>query len=295
MHDAVGSSFIKTFQLLGVVAGTAGQSRVPAIGEPGFMALLADGSQALLVPSAGTLSPVAKSGQAIGNAFPGTFKTFGPVAADAGLYSVAAQYLPVPAGAHPVAGSGIFSTTPNGWELVAKVGDPAPGLGAIAFKILRDPVLAPGASGVAFQASLTGTAAQSASLWWKPAGGSLQMVARAGGVADAKGAHWLSFLSLAASGGEHGGPIFYGQLAAGPGGVNGTNNFGVWALDSTGTVREIVRTGDTVDGKKLKAITVLPAVTGSPGVTRSFTSTGEVIYRATFTDASQAVVTVMIP
>ena len=77
--------------------------------------------------------------------------------------------------------------------------------------------------------------------------------------------------------------------------MDATNDAGLWAVDSTGALRLLAREGDVIGAKTLKSMTVLTAVSGSPGVTRSFNNAGQVIYRATFTDGSQSVVVVQVP
>lgn len=101
--------------------------------------------------------------------------------------------------------------------------------------------------------------------------------------------------SLAISGGANGGPLFYATMAQGYGGVDTTNDAGLWAVDSTGALRLLVREGDIVGGKALKSFTALTGVSGSPGVTRSFNNAGQIIYHATFLDGSTALVTVQVP
>jgi hypothetical protein len=179
---------------------------------------------------------------------------------------------------------------------VARLGQVAPETGGATFRALGDPVLAPLTGSIAFPANVTGSGSQDATLWWKPAGGDLKLLAREGahppGTPD--GTRWKAFTSLAIRGGAQGAPIFYAQMAPGKG-VNAGNDFGIWAVNSSGELQLLVREGDPVGDKKLKTITVLSAVSGSPGVTRSLNNGQAVIYRATFTDNSQAVLTATIP
>lgn len=46
---------------------------------------------------------------------------------------------------------------------------------------------------------------------------------------------------------------------------------------------------------ELKGFTVLNAVSGSPGVTRSFNNHGRLVWRATFADGSNAIVVTQVP
>ena len=70
---------------------------------------------------------------------------------------------------------------------------------------------------------------------------------------------------------------------------------GLWAVDSLGEVRLLVREQDVVEGKMLKSFSALQAVSGSAGVRRSFNSKGQLVYRAYFSNGSQGVVKVQVP
>lgn len=145
--------------------------------------------------------------------------------------------------------------------------------------------------------------ANDSGIWWQPESGSMQLIAREGaqppGVPD--GARWVKFTSLALPGGQTG-PMFVGAMVnqpRTPGGVTPGSDTGLWAVDSTGLLRLLVRERDPVDiggtTKKLRSFTVLSAVLGSPGQARSFNQRGEVVYRAYFTDGTQAMVKVQMP
>lgn len=92
------------------------------------------------------------------------------------------------------------------------------------------------------------------------------------------GAVWASFTSFALMNEVQ--PIFTAKLltgaqgAAGPGGITTENDVGLWAMDSLGAFRLIVREGDSFGALTLKNFTVLTAVSGSPGQTRSFNDGG---------------------
>jgi hypothetical protein len=61
----------------------------------------------------------------------------------------------------------------------------------------------------------------------------------------------------------------------------------------------LLRTGDTAElgagSKTLRAFTVLSAVPGSPAQTRSYNNSGHIIYRAHFTDGTEAILTKALP
>ena len=62
-------------------------------------------------------------------------------------------------------------------------------------------------------------------------------------------------------------------------GVSAANDTGLWGADSTGTLRLLLRGGSLVNGKKIRSFVVLGTVHTSPGQTRSFNRTGEVVAR----------------
>jgi len=147
------------------------------------------------------------------------------------------------------------------------------------------------------------TQANDTGIWWQPPSGPMQLIAREGaqppGVAE--GVRWAKFTSLALPGGQTG-PMFVGTMVKQPktpGGVTPGSDIGLWAVDSTGLLRLLVREGDPVEiggiTKKLRSFSVLSAVLGSPGQARSFNQQGEVVYRAYFIDGTQAVVKVQMP
>ncbi len=291
---------VKTFSLLGVSAGSPGENRAHTEGGAAFLVLLADKTQALVDSAGGVLTPFATTGTAIGGTVlpEATFQSFGPVAApDAAFSAVLATLTANAGGVTKTTASGIFLGDGSAFEPIARAGD-ATGIADVVFGAFNDPVLALGTSALAFPATLKGAVKSSnnASLWWQPAAGPLTLFAREGDEPAETGAgvKWKAFKSLAISGGENGAPLFYATLSHGKG-VSAKNDAGLWAVDSTDTLRLIAREGDVIDGKKLKAITVLTAVPGSTGVTRSFNNAGQIIYRATFTDASTAIVTVQLP
>ena len=77
--------------------------------------------------------------------------------------------------------------------------------------------------------------------------------------------------------------------------MDASNVLGIWAVDSAGSLRVVIREGDIVEGKKLRSFVALSATPGSLGVTRSFNNRAKLIYRATFTDGASAVVETTIP
>ena len=192
-------------------------------------------------------------------------------------------------------------------QLIAQSGTGiAPGTSAT-FASFSDPVYNNNEA-VAFRADLTvasdeATTSNDSGIWCN-SGGSLALVAQEGVTQAAgcpAGATFAGFneLGLPDVGGStnKGGVIFLATLNASTGaGVNTKNNLGIWAVDSTGTMQLIVRTGDTVDvgNGVIKTITGLTFLTPETGQTRNFSqANGDIAYLATFSDRTSAIFNVV--
>jgi hypothetical protein len=153
------------------------------------------------------------------------------------------------------------------------------------FSTLYDPVLADDGS-VAFRALLGGVRpGNHDSLWWQPAGGALKLLAQEGQSAGIIGPRWVSFASVAIR--SPGGPLFTATLTDG--------TIDVWALDYTGHLHKLFRTGDLIGGKPLASFSILKALPGTMGMTRSFNSAQQIVWRATFKDGTTGIVQTIVP
>jgi|GEM_PF-1164951 len=187
------------------------------------------------------------------------------------------------------------------YALLAQVNHDAGTTGA-KFAQLKDPVLSEDGD-IAFQATLKGGTAKgfaAQTIWWKPADQPLALLAQGGANAGGAlndlptGAQWKTFPSLAIADGR--GAIFTATLVVGKGGVKATDATGVWAMDFTGKLRTLFRTGATIGGKTVKSFLVLNTQVGSTGVTRHFNDAQQVVWLATFKeDKSQAIVVTEVP
>jgi len=214
--------------------------------------------------------------------------------------------------------SGVVTTTTNAgiWaddntgtlQLVARSGNNvAPGTTAD-FVTLSDPVYNNNEA-VAFKGTLKvaagqATAATESGIWCNSTG-ALTLVARQGTQAAGcpAGATFATFtaLALADQSGTSGtgGLSFLGTLnASSAAAVTAANNTGIWAIDNTGTLQLIVRTGDIlpVNGvnKTVTALTFLPTSTVTDGQSRGFAQEdGDLVYRATFSDKTTAIFNVV--
>ena len=198
------------------------------------------------------------------------------------------------------------------WNVFAREGDNAPVTPAgPRYATLLDPV-ANDIGQVAFIASLRGpgvTASNGAAVFaglpgilQGPAqfGPPLQAVARLGdhppdenGIATA--AVWTRLTTCALPGGAGAGVVFLGETSGGDTTV--TNKLALWAVDSHGTLRRLLRTGDqlTPGASPVTGITLLTALPGSYGATRSYNATGSLALLATFANHTQTLLRVDIP
>ncbi|MHA3771210.1 beta strand repeat-containing protein [Verrucomicrobiota bacterium sgz303538] len=203
-------------------------------------------------------------------------------------------------------------------KLLARKGDAAPGIEGASFSTFRS-VAVNDTGGTLFLGKVSGRGISSSNdegLWWKQSFGFsdsdahgyfLRLLAREGAQPPGvpQGARWSSFTSLALSEGPYG-PLFTAKLVGGakgkgPGKITSANDQGLWAVDSKGELQLVVQEGQEVNvegsttPKTLKSFTVLSAVPGSPAQRRSFAGDGQIVYRALFTDGTQAVVKVQLP
>lgn len=192
-------------------------------------------------------------------------------------------------------------------NFISESGDFAPGTLAT-FIGYSDPVYN-NSNAVAFRATIKGTGATTANSVgiWCDTSGALDLIARQGFQAPgcSPGATFATFteLTLPDQGGpnNNGGVVFLATLnASAPVGVSTSNNTGIWAVDNSGAVQLIVRTGDIVDiGGTVKTITGISFLANAAGVNgqgRSVDqSTGDLVYLATFSDKTTSIIKVFFP
>lgn len=198
-------------------------------------------------------------------------------------------------------------------RLLARRGTPTPGITGATFHSFQGVAVQDDGSAL-FHGRVSGRGISNNNdwgLWWRSRGAkenSFTLLAMEGaqppGVPD--GASWAEFTSIGLPAAE-GGPLFTARMVAGskrkpgPGGVTNDDDQGLWAVDSLGELRLLVREGEAVvagtddERKTVKGFSVLTAVTGSPMQRRSFDAAGRIAYLADFTDGSQAVMQVQLP
>lgn len=234
-----------------------------------------------------------------------SFKSFGvPSLNDAGDGAFLATML-VPGGRAPLPVKTMVATLDESatYNTVVPQTELFPASG-IKFSLVKDPVLASDGS-LAFPATLKGGTAKglaASTLWWRPAGQPLELLAQGGTNAgtDLLNAQWKSFTSVAIA---DRGPIFVGTLVPGKGVVSKSSSTGLWAMDFQGNLRLLIRGGDLInigtgapaDDRFVKSFTVLKAVRGSEGVTRSFNADSQIALLVTFSNNNTSIVRLDVP
>jgi hypothetical protein len=184
-----------------------------------------------------------------------------------------------------------------------------PGLATGTFATLSDPVYA-NDDAIAFLGTLlTGTAPTSLNKTnstgiWATTTGTLALVARAGdlapdatGMVSAGGPVFGSFTEFVLP--DQGGVVMLATLVTGTGGVITSNDQGIWAVDTDGLLKQIIRTGEalTINGntRVISALSIFNAPTASTGQTRHFNSAGDLAYKVSFTDKTTSIVQSVFP
>lgn len=124
-------------------------------------------------------------------------------------------------------------------------------------------------------------------LWLNDSGGS-SLLARtgSGGVPGIAGANFSAFNSIALN--SQGVTAVSAELAIGPGGVSSGNEHGIWLLDADGGNRLIARTGEELAGRTIASLEMLGDTGGGDGRARSLNNTGQLAFKAAFTDGAEA-------
>jgi uncharacterized protein (DUF779 family) len=246
-----------------------------------------------------------------GNYAPGNFalwKSFGIPAAGGGSFAFRAILEP------PIPGSTVVTDTnaavlcsvapSHPLAVFAQQSGTAPGLSPLKYAAFSDPVLN-GNGDILYFATLSGSGVKTSNnqalfVAWNDAS-AFEFIQRTGAAAPGIPGVLVSAFTGAAlpqtsgSADPHG-PVFTATLAKGTVAVSAANNSALFAADSSGALRLLARTGVTkINGKTLKTIGAFSYVLGSPVQARATSTAANVIYRATFTDLTQAIVEVPVP
>ena len=200
--------------------------------------------------------------------------------------------------------SGIWSEGSGTLSIVARKGSPAPGLPGIVFAPLlsdfNNPVLNDQGH-VAFWAALSGSGVNltNSNSIWSDVSGSLRLIARDGDPAPGTGPgivfstpNSFSTFSPVPTINARGQIAFVGHVS-GPG-VNELSDRGIWATDSFGTLRLVVRKGQSLEvaPNEFRTIQFLSFATGASTSENSqlgFNDRGQVVFHAAFTDGTSGV------
>jgi uncharacterized repeat protein (TIGR03803 family) len=292
---------IKSLHALQTIPGSPGHGR-GELSEAGvrYIARFTDGTQAIVETSAPHVhTSLVKSGEIISPSPRGeSWKDFGVAVnstADGTQYSFLARMKPLAGSANIAPAKGIILGINIGFEELVRVGDLVPTGAEGSFSALQEPALASDGTCLAFLAKTTLGRKTNTGIFAFRANDPLATVTtlEAPPVGTPQGTRWKSFDSLAVPGGGVG-PIFTATLRR-DAVVNGTNDEGLWAVDTTGTLRCLVREGDTVGGKSVKSIQVLEATTGTPGVARAFNARTQIVWQATFSDRTNGIIITTVP
>ncbi|MGB8168052.1 MAG: choice-of-anchor tandem repeat NxxGxxAF-containing protein [Chthoniobacteraceae bacterium] len=192
-----------------------------------------------------------------------------------------------------------------GVTVVAQKGGSAPdAMGTVlpgsTFKTFGAPVSG-NAGFTAFTAQLSGPKGAAATgIWHGTSDTTLKLLARGGDTAPGGGT-FASFSSLVLPDGATSGPIFTGKLAVNKGaGITAANNLGIWAVNTTGVLIGLLRTGDQIAGvagqtRTIKSFVALQPAPGSIGAANGYDNAGKLATLVTFTDKTIALVEFTIP
>jgi hypothetical protein len=291
---------IKTFRILKAIDASYGQGRGQSSGDEVVLQLgFNTGRHALANATPGLLTELARSGDKLGGSvLPAAvwYKMGLPSSGKFGEHISVFGTLREGPGVPRTGVRGIFTSDDAGatWQPLVRTGVPSPGVDRGVFLAFSEPVNSSSGAGIAFLAATRGRGVlrtNNEGLWWRPEGGALTLLAREGSQPPGApaGAKWRVFNSLALPGGATG-PLFTATLQIGAGGITSTDDFGLYGVDGSGTLRELVRENQPLLGMTVKTFTVLRAIVGIEGTTRAFNATAAVVLLVTFTDNSTAIV-----
>jgi uncharacterized delta-60 repeat protein len=310
LDDGYPASAIQTIQCLVPAPGSPGQGRWHGDGEAIAKVTLKNGRSVILGLAAdGTILRSLATGDGVQNLPARVFwkRLNLPAIAPGGQSAVArgvlgtfaAPGLPplVTAGNDVVLVHSANAATP--FSVFVREGSPAPGGGGAKFSGFLDPVVND-AGQVAFSATVAGSGVSTANntgIWWG-APASLELLARTNSLVPGPdgepiAAKWNSFVSLVLPSGPDAGPIFIARIRGADAGLD--RNLGVWGVDSSGRLRQLLRTGDVIDGKAVIGIQAFSDVPGASGGARGFNARGSIGVRVAFAGGGQAVVRIDIP
>ena len=293
---------VKSFIALAANDGTQGHGRGAVPAGVAARVIFTDNTQALVrVAADGVIADVAVTGDAIADGSAGLVR-FGVAAQNTRGDTLSSALL----SGRSKNSALLFASPSFGASVAVREEDAADGITDGFFSSFKSGAVNDDQS-AAFIATAAGrnvSAANNDGIWFAPAAATPVLIAREGtqppGIAD--GARWEIFRSLVLPDGARG-PVFVADVMVpaigrpNPARISAANDTGVWAVDSNGVLRLIVREGDVLPGttSPIRALALLGNITGSPAQTRSYNGNSEIIYRATLADGSEVIAKARVP
>jgi uncharacterized delta-60 repeat protein len=196
---------------------------------------------------------------------------------------------------------GVSMGGPIALKLLAQTAGPAPALSN--FQRFLNTLAGLGrASTIIGNATLPGERSPRGTIFDARQDGVLQPIARLGDTAPG-GGRFQRFVSVAKPDGQGYGALISALLKASkPDGISTKNRAALFAMDSGGHLRRVLRTNDQLESagpgsvrKAVKSFVALTAAPGSVGAARGYSNDGRINALVTFTDRTQAVVQLQVP
>lgn len=187
---------------------------------------------------------------------------------------------------------GIFAGLPV--RALVREGDSAPGT-AFTFAGFADPVMNRNGM-VAFKGTLANAPVASATgLWLANTTGPVLVIRQKDPVPRLGGALFGTLFDIALP--DNGEVLFTASLLPGRGGIDKSNDFGLWRRKASGQLESVLRESDQVEDetatmRKVKTLAIFGSLTGTTGQRRGFNNAGDTVLRVTFTDGVSALLKV---
>lgn len=196
---------------------------------------------------------------------------------------------------------GVETRGPISLRLLAQTAGPAPAQTNIQ-RFLNTLAGAGRASTVIANSSLQGQRASRTTIFDARQDGALDLIARIGDAAPG-GGRWDRFVSVAKPDGQGYGAFVSALLKIDRGaGVTAQNRAALFARGTSGDMQRILRAGDQLESagpgsalKPVRSFVALAAAPGSIGAARGYSDDGRVNVLVTFSDRTQAVVSIQVP
>ncbi|MHA3773420.1 DUF7453 family protein [Verrucomicrobiota bacterium sgz303538] len=162
------------------------------------------------------------------------------------------------------------------------------------FTQFRDPLIDDNGE-IAFLATRAGVPSNRDTGIWKTSENVPELVVSEGDSAPSvPNAKFKAFPQIALTGDGH--LVFIGEMAVGGGGITAQNRSGIWRQKIDGSLELVLRQGQSLSvgntTRIVRTFLALAPVAGSPDHRRSFTESGDLAFRLSFTDKSEGIVVI---